>query len=234
MDLLPAGRYRIVDLSHPLTEHWRWPVKVERVRRFEDGSVAQSSCFTAPAHAFTHVDAPVHFFPGAPSIEQVPLERLFGPAAVLDLRAVAPNQAVTADDLARAGAHLRAGDIALLMTAWPERRSVHEPAYWAEAPYLTRDAAEWLAERGIVACGYDFPQDYCIRILALGTPEEQARLTRADNVTHDVLLPRGIPNIEYLRNLDRIGRARALFCALPLALVGSDGSPVRAVAIVAE
>ena len=37
--------------------------------------------------------------------------------------------------------------------------------------------------------------------------------------------------IEYLTNLDRIGMARCRFVALPLALEGADGSPVRAIAI---
>jgi kynurenine formamidase len=32
-------------------------------------------------------------------------------------------------------------------------------------------------------------------------------------------------------NLDRIGAARCRFLALPLALEGADGSPVRAIAI---
>ena len=37
---------------------------------------------------------------------------------------------------------------------------------------------------------------------------------------------------EYLTNLDQIGAARCRFLALPLALEGGDGSPVRAVAFV--
>jgi kynurenine formamidase len=38
--------------------------------------------------------------------------------------------------------------------------------------------------------------------------------------------------IEYLTNLDRIGAARCRFVALPLALEGAGGSPVRAIAII--
>jgi len=36
----------------------------------------------------------------------------------------------------------------------------------------------------------------------------------------------------YLTNLDRIGVPRCRFMALPLALEGADGSPVRAIAII--
>ena len=38
--------------------------------------------------------------------------------------------------------------------------------------------------------------------------------------------------VEYLANLDRIGAPRCRFIALPLALEGADGSPMRAIAIV--
>jgi arylformamidase len=38
--------------------------------------------------------------------------------------------------------------------------------------------------------------------------------------------------VEYLTNLDAIGVLRCRFMALPLAIEGADGSPVRAVALV--
>jgi kynurenine formamidase len=37
--------------------------------------------------------------------------------------------------------------------------------------------------------------------------------------------------IEYLVNLDRLGRDRVRFAALPLKLDGGDGAPARAIAI---
>ena len=39
---------------------------------------------------------------------------------------------------------------------------------------------------------------------------------------------------EYLTNLDAIGVARCRFIALPLAIDGADGSPVRAIALVED
>ena len=64
-------------------------------------------------------------------------------------------------------------------------------------------------------------------IFAPGTP-----VGRRDCPTHDVLFPAGITVIEYLTNLERIGAPRCRFVALPLAIEGADGSPVRAIAIV--
>ena len=44
-------------------------------------------------------------------------------------------------------------------------------------------------------------------------------------------VPAGIGVIEYLVNLDRLGRERVRFAALPLRLEGGDGAPARAIAI---
>ena len=42
------------------------------------------------------------------------------------------------------------------------------PEFWTEAPYMSRDAAEWLLERAPRAVAFDFPQDYTIRLLLQG------------------------------------------------------------------
>jgi arylformamidase len=50
-------------------------------------------------------------------------------------------------------------------------------------------------------------------------------------VSHDVILRRGVPLIEYLCNLGAVRSARAEICALPLKLLDADGAPARVVAI---
>jgi len=55
---------------------------------------------------------------------------------------------------------------------------------------------------------------------------------REDSTTHFILFPAGITVIEYLANLHEIRQPRCRFAALPLAIEGADGSPVRAVAFV--
>jgi arylformamidase len=52
---------RVVDLSFPLKPHFRWTVKSERPSSHEAGNLFQSTIFTSSCHAYTHVDAPVHF-----------------------------------------------------------------------------------------------------------------------------------------------------------------------------
>ena len=90
-------------------------------------------------------------------------------------------------------------------------------------------ACDWLVDRRVKAVGYDYPPDYAIRTMTFspGTP-----VARHECTTHDVFFPAGITVIEYLTNLHAIGVARCRFIALPLAIDGADGSPVRAIALV--
>lgn len=220
---------RVVDLSFPIRPHFRWTVASERRSSHEAGQIFQSTVLTVGCHAYTHVDAPVHFLPGERDIAAMPVDQWMGPAAVVDLTHLGENDEVTAAELDRRAAHARTGDIVLLRTDWPERVSVESERFWKEAPHTGRSACEWLVARGVKAVGYDYPPDYSIRtmIFSPGTP-----VARRECPTHDVFFPEGITVIEYLTNLNRIGAPRCQFIALPLALPGGDGSPVRAVALV--
>jgi arylformamidase len=86
-----------------------------------------------------------------------------------------------------------------------------------------------LIDRGVKAVGYDYPPDHCIRD-TIQAPRRKPG--RDEYTTHALFFPAGITVVEYVTNLDQIGAPRARFIALPLALEGADGSPVRAIAIV--
>ncbi len=219
---------RVIDLSHRIVfPHWRW--KPERIvtSSHEDGEPFTSSRLHMPLHGFTHVDAPSHFLPGAETIADLPLERWAGEAAVVDLTHRGADQAITAADLDARGRHVRAGDIVLLRTEWDRVADIGTREFWTRAPFTTREAAEWLADRDVKAVGYDYPPDPSLRM----NPEHPGTIARKHHVTHDVFFPRGIAVVEYLANLGDIGRERTLFLALPLKVDGGDGSPVRAVAL---
>ncbi len=221
---------RVVDLTFPITPHFRWQVATERTRAHTKGDLFQTTLLTIHCHAFTHVDAPIHFLPGAQDIRQMPVDQWVGEAAVVDLTSVPENGEVTAAELERQAQHVQPGDIVLLRTDWPKRVGVETEAFWRTAPYTGQSACEWLIARGVKAVGYDYPPDYCIRTMIF---EPQEPLTRADNTTHAAFFPAGIAVVEYLTHLDQIGVPRCRFVALPLPIEGADGSPVRAVALLA-
>ena len=220
---------RVVDLSFPIGPHFRWTVASERRSTHEAGANFQSTVLTVSCHAYTHVDAPVHFLPGDRDIASMPVDQWVGPAAVVDLTHLGDNGEVSATELEKHAGHVERGDIVLLRTDWPRKVDVASQDFWGRAPYTGRSGAEWLVERGAKAVGYDYPPDYCIRT---GIFEPGKKLQREDHVTHDVFFPRGITVIEYLTNLDAIGVPRCQFMALPLKIEGADGSPVRAIALV--
>ena len=78
------------------------------------------------------------------------------------------------------------------------------------------------------AVGYDYPPDQPIRDLVTAT---RRRIASEEWATHHTFFPAGIGVIEYLVNLDRLGRPRVRFVALPLHVEGGDGAPARAIAI---
>src|SRR5260370_19497163 len=90
------ARVGVVDLSVPRKPHSRWMVKSERRSSHEAGNLFQSTIFTSSCHAYTHVDAPVHFLPGDRDIAQMPVDQWMGPAAVVDLTHLGEDGEVTA------------------------------------------------------------------------------------------------------------------------------------------
>lgn len=216
----------IIDLTYPIESHFRWQVERDLTACFEAGDDFQITRVGFPVHGFTHIDAPRHMVPGGPTTSDFDLESLLGEAAILDLSGIAENASITAEMLAAAGEHVRESDIVLLKTAWDERFSLSAPDFWTQAPYLTREACEWLRARRPAVVGFDFPQDYPIRGLLGGEKPSMEEF-----VSHDVLLRRGIPMIEYLCNLGSVQKARVELCALPLKILDADGAPARVVAI---
>jgi len=220
---------RIVDLTFPIKPHFRWKVGAELRGSHSKGDLFQTTVLTIHCHAFTHVDAPLHFLPGDRHIAEMPVDQWMGDAALVDLTHVPDNGEVTGADLDKKAQHVRAGDIVLLRTDWPRRVSVETERFWREAPCTGQSACNWLVRRKVKTVGYDYPPDYCVRTMIF---EPQKKVTREDNTTHQAFFPAGITVVEYLTNLDQIGASRCRFVALPLPVEGADGSPVRAVAIV--
>lgn len=216
---------RLVDLSMPIEEHWRFQADFTPATRMEEGAISDTTRVTLGTHGFTHVDAPSHMIPGGDRLDAVPLSRLWGEAAVIDLRDKADSEPITAADLGARAGHLRQGDIALLCTALETRHSWRGRDFWRRSPHLDRGCCEWLVKSGVVAVGYDFPQDEVIRRLPDPT------LTLHDFPAHELLLGRGVIQVEYLLNLHSLTRPRVLFFALPLSLGAIDGGPCRAFAL---
>jgi arylformamidase len=178
-------------------------VEVEAV-----ATVASDGCAVARlalgTHTGTHLDPPAHFIDGGLTVDQAPLDLLFGRARVVSVggvRAIGPA-VVQAEALTGV-------ERVLFQTR-------HEPAEEDAAGYvfLEPEAARLLAEGGTRLVGIDtFSVD----------PMEPGEAS-----THLELLSRGVWILE---RLDLTGVPPGdydLFC-LPLKIAGGDGAPARVV-----
>jgi arylformamidase len=201
----------------------------------------QISTIHMNAHCGTHIDSPLHYIDGGPTMDEIPIEKCFGEAAVVDLTDKGELEPITAEDMEKRGKHVREGDIVLLKTGWTERnaggnteRKEGLPAdtdYWARGPYPTRSMAEWMVKKKVRAVGFDGPNECiqhktveydCTRRGSAGKVEEEH--------VHRTHLSNGIMHVEYLCNLTAIKKDRVKFFAVPLKLK-TEGSPIRAFAI---
>jgi arylformamidase len=217
---------KIIDLTMAIEPHFRWPVELAIKGDIAAGDQFRVSRLHAPCHGFSHVDAAAHFVAGAPTIEATPLSRVVGPCRVLNLSARPDNAPIEPEHLAAADPGGADGEILLLAMHWADKRDYRDKTFWTEAPWLTRQSAEWLAARKPTAVAFDFPQDYPIRLLLEGQ-----EVPKTEHVTHDILLRNGVTLIEYVVNTSKLSAPRNLFSAAPLLIPNADGAPARFYAI---
>ena len=232
----------LVDLSHAYDANTIfWPTADPyRLDKVSDGITpggfyyAANNVFTSE-HGGTHLDSPVHFAQGRQTTEQIPLDRLVGPAVIVDVTAKADGNAdyqITVADLQQAEQQDGAipdNAIVLFRTGfsrrWPDAARYLGTAERGAAavaklhfPGLHPDAARWLvANRRVDAVGIDTASiDY-------------GQSTQYES--HRALFERDIPAFENLTALERLPRRGATIVALPMKIGGGSGAPLRAMAV---
>lgn len=206
---------KVIDLTLPVDNQMPG-VDVAVAKRLEvEGWNATT--LTLYSHAGTHMDAPKHFLPGGASLDEQDLSVCIGPATVVDLAPAEPRQLITVEDLSAAADSIEAGARLLLRTDWHKRYGTAE--YRNELPRISQELAEWLVERKVAMVGVE--------------PPSVADVNNARELTdvHQTLFRGNVLIVEGLANLDQISSTNIEFIALPMKVIGGDGSPVRAIAI---
>jgi kynurenine formamidase len=238
----PAAKEgRWVDLTHALAEDSPfWPTaegfrhEVASYGPTPGGWFYSSYNLQLSEHGGTHLDAPIHFAEGRQTTDQVPLDRLIGPAAVIDVtRQSSANRdyRFTVADVEaweKANGRLADGSILLFHTGfskfWPDRKrymGTEERGPDAVAklhfPGLSEELARFLVEqRKVAAVGLDTPSlDY-----------GQSK----DFIAHRILLGANIPGFENVADLHLLPPKGATVVALPVKIRGGSGGPLRIVA----
>lgn len=220
---------KLIDISLRLTPGYqmRTPEGVknvqlsfETIKDYPGGSGQYVSAVHMRLHNGTHVDAPQHFVEGGPGIDDMPLETFFGDTVLLDLTRVGQNAPIRREDVETSaeGRPRIEGKRVLLRTGW--NRHYGEAGYQEGSPYISAGAVDWIVSQGPVLVGYDYMH---------GKPDPDAPYP---SYALRTFLEAGIVTMGYLRNLDLIDAAVPIeLCAFPLAFVGVESSPVRAVVI---
>lgn len=199
----------VYDISRPLHETMavfknqpqKYPVREANTTFAENGT--NESTWKINLHTGTHVDAPRHMIEDGLTIDAVDLELYLGICKVFDLTAV--DDSIKVADLEPLD--IAPGDIVLFKT-----KNSFDEGFNDQYVFLSTEAAQFLVDSGVRTIGID----------AMSIERNQA-----GHPTHKVVLGAGLGVLEDIR-LAEVPAGTYRLHAVPLALQGADGSPVRA------
>jgi arylformamidase len=202
----------IIDISRPLAAGMAvWPgdtpFSLSRSMELAAGDPVNLTTITMSAHTGSHVDAPLHFVDGGPAVDSLNLEVYWGATRVVTVKK--NNGPLTPDDFG----DYDLGYVRRLLVRSPASEIMHDifpDTFVYPSPVL----ADYLGNQGIILYGTDGPS----------MDAEDSKSLEG----HHALLRNNIAILEWL-DLSEVEDGLYELVALPLKIVGGDGSPVRAV-----
>ncbi len=236
----------IIDLSHTYSDKTVYWVTSQEFKldtvfkgQTDKGYFYSANNFCTAEHGGTHIDAPIHFAKNGQTVDEIPLEKLIGPAVKIDVSSKAldnPDYLVSIEDFTNwekdHGTKIPDGSIVLLQTGFSkyypdklkylgtDQRGEHAVKL-LHFPGLSPEAATWLvSKRSIHSIGIDTPSiDY-----------GQSEYFKS----HVILLEQNIPAFENLNNLEKLPLKDFEIIALPMKIEGGTGAPLRIIAMINE
>ncbi|MEN2768203.1 arylformamidase [Ornithinibacillus xuwenensis] len=199
-----------IDITQPLTNdmaHWPGdtPFSFAISATKEQTGSANVGKLTTSVHMGTHVDAAYHFDNDGGTIDQLSVDIYIGKAKVIDVSSYDTISASVLESYDLEGVQRL-----LLHTSLPN----NPKSFPKQLPILDPSIAPYLQLKGIFLLGVDMPSV---------DPVDSKTLD-----THHALEKHGVHILENLM-LDHVAFGEYELIALPLKIVGADGSPVRAV-----
>lgn len=209
---------KFVDLTWDLTKDT--PIypgdpepKIEVATTIENEGYNLSGVFVG-TQTGTHVDAPYHFSNDGATIEQMELDFFFGEGIVVRVTDKKAQEKITMEDMKPYMGKITAGKIVLFNTNWYKKLGTPE---FFQHPYIAGEVAEYLVEKGI-------------RFICIDTINAD-QTGGTEFPVHDLFSAKRLMIGENMAYFDKIDFDNVLISAFPLKIVGTDGSPVRAVAM---
>ena len=217
---------QLIDLSHTvehgLITYKGLPAPVicdflsrEQSRQFyAHGTEFQIGKIEMVANTGTYLDSPFHRYEDGADLSQLPLTSLADLDGIVIRAKGKEGRAVGTGEFADFDVK---GKAVLIQTGWDAHWKTDR--YFEGHPFLTKDAAQFLADQGAALVGID---SYNI--------DDTADLSRP---AHTILLGAGIPIVEHMCNLNQLPLVGFQFFAVPVKVRGFGTFPVRAFAVVA-
>jgi len=181
-------------------------------KNYTAGTEFQIGKIDMVANTGTYVDCPFHRYADGKDLEQMALERFVDLPGVVVRVNHRQRIEIGASDFGHVDVTGRA---VLIHTGWSEHWATD--AYFENHPFLTREAALALRERGAVLVGIDSHNIDDTR-------------TRNSRPVHTILLRQEILIVEHLRGLEQLPAEGFSFSAVPPRIRGMGTFPVRAYA----
>lgn len=200
-----------IDISLPLSEQTvtypnNVPLRREVLKNLAEHGVELSQ-LNLSTHSGTHIDAPRHFIKGGKGIDQIDLSQCIGPCKVIDCTYV--EEFIREKDFE--GTAIEKGDRIIIKTR--NSSLIKDTEFTPDFVSVSLEAAQFLANKEVSLVGVDY-----LSIEAKGSLEHPV---------HKALLKHEITVVEGLY-LEKVEPGEYQLICLPLNIVGSDGSPCRA------
>jgi kynurenine formamidase len=236
------GAKRMIDLTHAFDKSTiYWPTEdgfkliPEAAGKTADGYYYVANRFMCAEHGGTHLDAPIHFFEKGQTVEKIPLDRLIGPGACVDVSKKCEadrDYQVSVEDFQsweKANNASLENRIVLIRTGfarfWPDREKYLGTKEQGKAgvaklhfPGLDPAAADWLVSRRH------------IRMVGIDTASIDHGQTH-NYPTHQRLFRDQVPALENVANTEELPADKFTIVALPMKIGGGSGAPCRIVAM---
>ncbi len=163
-------------------------------------------------------------------VTQLPIQRMCGPAAIVDLTDFGPGEEIGVSILEERGAHIRLDDIVILKTGYSEAVNARGLKFsqdnYEASPGLSPEAGLWLAQRRIKALAMD-----------TRSPEVESKVWQDPDraisfPVHRMMHEIGAVIVEDLTNVTQVKSSRVYaVCGVPLKASGLSGGAARFIVV---
>ena len=210
------------DISLPLKEGMTvWPGD-KPFKRTENKTTAITSRLDLSTHTGTHIDAPRHFLFNKQGVDSIVLNKLIGKCRVIEIKFPSPGAGEGSRERSRSNQLIRISDFVKfkirphdkILFKTRNSKLLRLKKFTADYVSLSLEAAKYLATKKIDLVGIDY----------YGIEAKSA----SGHPVHKTLLKAGIVIVEGL-DLSKVKPGNYNLAALPLKIVGADGSPARVI-----